>query len=700
MKKLYTTLLAAAATLAVSAQQLPNAGFEEAWVDCIPFVASGSGTSNANSTKQGTTPTSWMISNTRGSGGTGATTVGSQVSGRNSSTAVKLDNVELKVFTVTKQIPGYLTLGTPWSTSTGTGSNMDGGTFGGINFTYRPDAVEFYYQSTGSEQPTVVAYSWSGTFVQASVPASIVVTGSPKSMDMEDRDRNILGISTSKGGSITQSGTTISTLNTRLQAETTDWTRAELPLTYQNSGNPEKFNIIFGVGDYFSTTVVKSNTLTVDDVKLLYYSRLKTLSVNGSSVPGFNSNTYYYDLSDEVEMPASADDISWAFLTNSGSSRANVELDQANLTATITVTNVNAGGTDVDGLTSHTYTIKFKEGAAKAEIPTNAIRLSGTLSVYSPELVPEKTSNPQYIYLIPEEDGSYTLAIYGFSFGDIEVGDLILPGVTRTQTAEGDKYTVHEDAFYLAALGCPVDMTVDGTMSQDRETYFLINIGLAEETAGIDATIEVEFNGQSYGGDIYGGIVAIYLEDIGFDENVIQHGNVHIIAEETAPANILSRAGEQLYTFVLPEFTLGGESLGDIIVPHLTATEVAGGTRYQGTVKHLYLTDEAHTMDIYANVDVDAVVTDAFELNANIAVNWIMDPDQPDDAEGNTLPISVTFNGVRSLAGIGGIEADTDNDAPVEYFNLQGMRVNGANLTPGIYIVRQGKNVQKVLIRK
>lgn len=43
------------------------------------------------------------------------------------------------------------------------------------------------------------------------------------------------------------------------------------------------------------------------------------------------------------------------------------------------------------------------------------------------------------------------------------------------------------------------------------------------------------------------------------------------------------------------------------------------------------------------------------------------------------------------------IEA-TDNAAPVEYYNLQGMRVNG-NLAPGIYIRRQGTAVTKVLVK-
>lgn len=45
-----------------------------------------------------------------------------------------------------------------------------------------------------------------------------------------------------------------------------------------------------------------------------------------------------------------------------------------------------------------------------------------------------------------------------------------------------------------------------------------------------------------------------------------------------------------------------------------------------------------------------------------------------------------------------GIE-DAENNAPVEYFNINGVRMNAENLLPGIYIKRQGKKVEKVLIK-
>ena len=41
----------------------------------------------------------------------------------------------------------------------------------------------------------------------------------------------------------------------------------------------------------------------------------------------------------------------------------------------------------------------------------------------------------------------------------------------------------------------------------------------------------------------------------------------------------------------------------------------------------------------------------------------------------------------------------TDDNLPAEYFNLQGLKVDGANLAPGVYIRRQGSKVSKILVR-
>lgn len=49
-------------------------------------------------------------------------------------------------------------------------------------------------------------------------------------------------------------------------------------------------------------------------------------------------------------------------------------------------------------------------------------------------------------------------------------------------------------------------------------------------------------------------------------------------------------------------------------------------------------------------------------------------------------------------AGVGDVIADADENAPVEYFNLQGQRI--ANPVAGQYVIRrQGGTVTKVIVK-
>lgn len=52
---------------------------------------------------------------------------------------------------------------------------------------------------------------------------------------------------------------------------------------------------------------------------------------------------------------------------------------------------------------------------------------------------------------------------------------------------------------------------------------------------------------------------------------------------------------------------------------------------------------------------------------------------------------------IGEQSGIGMVA--TDDNLPAEYFNLQGLKVDGANLAPGVYIRRQGSKVSKILVR-
>lgn len=487
MKKIFTSLFAATAVaLTVGAQQLPNNGFEEAWIECVPWTSTG------NTKAEGTTPTSWMVSYTIGTGGNlpvGNTTIAENVAGYNSVGAVKVENKEINLVFVKKTIPGYFGLGTPWATSTSTGKNMAGGEFGGIAFAFRPDALQFMYQSTGSDQPTVLAYTWNGKFVQKEVSGNIVVSGKPTKIDMVDRDRNVIGMEDApQGGEVTEKGTLVALINTRLEATTANWTKGNLEFTYSDAAAPEKINVVFAAGDYFTTSPAKANSITVDDVKLIYYSRLKSLKVNGVDVPEFAPNTYEYNV--DAEMPADASAIAAECMGNSGSAKAEVALDAANNKATVTVTNSNVGGTDVDGEESHVYTLNFKP----AQQEENILIYNGILKI---EMDGEDISNggiESPLQLIPNAD--YTecnLLLPEKALGD-GFGDIKVDNVKMTKNGGITDFNGFVKGLTLMGGAIVADAVVTGTCDAEGNIDLLIDV--TWDNQGTPTPIKVTFNGK------------------------------------------------------------------------------------------------------------------------------------------------------------------------------------------------------------
>lgn len=686
MKKIYTaifTLAATACAMPLSAQQLDNADFEGNWNEYTPW------TSNNNTKTKGTAPESWKVSHVIGVGGTGATQVGEQTTGYNSSKAVKLYN-EPNPFKSSQIVPGYLTLGTPWATSKGgiivNPSNKDGGTFGGIDFGFRPDAISFQYQRThGSanttEKASVVAYSWCGSTQQADVPGNNVLSGSPATVTMTDRDRNILGMATVEGGDVTKSSdfALVSKINYDINGDHASWTNLVIPFEYLSTKAPQKFNIAFCAGDYFSTSPGKANTLIIDDVKLIYYSRLASLKINGADVDGFSSDTYNYSV--DMEMPAES---AFAFTTmgTSGSGKATLALDQDNATATVTVTNTNAGGTDIDGNTSHTYTLQFKKAAVKPD-PTPAgetVKYPGSLTITLGEAVIDSKAT---IEITPMSDGSYRIILPDFSLdmgdGPISLGDIVVNGAARTETNGTYLYSGKVDRMQLAG-DITANVDLEGTENQGKLNMNIHVNWIDPDSGDVIAPIEVVFKSdenETYPGNKYDGTLVINI----YEAELTDKASVYIAPD-----------GNGTCTFLLPNFSLdmgeGPMPLGDIKVENVSMTTTGTTTAYAGTVDHMQL---AHGF-ITANVNLSGT-EEAGKLRMLINVDWI-DP----DTDEIMAPIEVTFNGTLDYSAIGGIEIDNSN-APVEYYNIQGMRVNADNLTPGIYIRRQGTDVSKIFVK-
>lgn len=566
MNRLYTTILAATAlTFTAAAQQLPNAGFEEGSVTCYPWSSTNPSGPFEGNNNVGTTPKNWCVSNvyTGISNQTTGEVVENGYSG--SSNAVKLTDkkVDMSFLGIKQVIPAYMTLGTSWSTSKGyKAEQKDGGCWGGLSFQYKPDALSIAYKRNAQLKSSVIAYLWKGTFKQVNVPANVVVSGSPTTVsEMINRDRVVLGkdMTGLQGGEVTDKGTLIASFDTAIEGENNSdtWKEFIQEFTYHNNESPEMINVIISAGDYYDDSKINGNTfltseITVDNIKLVYYSRLKSLSVNGTAVADFDPNTYEYNV--DAEMPTNASAIVAECLGNSGSGNAVVALDAANNKATITVTNTNADlvgrassdVTDIDGQTSHVYTLTFKSG--EDEKDPNTREYPGNLEI---KLGDEVVKQDATVQIIPNADlTSCTFILPNFSFSGLSFGDLRVENVKMTHAngvtsfdGEVKNLILHNDAMDVDA-----DVNVTGTCDAEGNLIMKIDViwHSGEDNFG-DFPIYVTFNGK---GDAFGTSAIGGIESDVIDENVpVEYYNIQgvkVNGDNLAPGFYIVRQGKKV----------------------------------------------------------------------------------------------------------------------------------------------------------
>lgn len=477
MRKIYTLIMAAMSSLmAFAGDVVPNGGMDN-WDDCTPWTSSG------NTKTKGTTPDAWTISHVIGINGTGATAVGKSVEGYNGGTAANIYNSPNSLLS-SQIVPGYMSLGTTWSTSV-LGSKNDGGTFGGVNWTSRPDAVSFMYKrshgtANADEAATVIAYLWKGTWSQDKVPADIKMFGSATTCTMVNRDRNILGIETPFGGNVTKTDDAelVASVNTTITGDADDWTMFVAPLEYKSTAAPEMMNIILCAGDYFSTSPGKDNSLTVDDVRYVYYSRLDDIAINGVTIAGFDSDVYDYTVDMSMtDIIANQDNLTFTALGQSGMAVASISFDEVNATATITCT--NAAGTDIDDKNTYEYVLHFKsEQGSEVE----SVKYTGTLSIdLGPALGGDKVEMVTDLYIEYVSEGICNIKLLNLVLdaGDgatMEIGDIIATNVAVTEVNGTKTYTGKIEGLKLLEGMIEADADVTGNENANGELKLMIDV--------------------------------------------------------------------------------------------------------------------------------------------------------------------------------------------------------------------------------
>lgn len=415
MKKILSLALLGLA-LSANAQHLPNGNFTNWKTACGNSYQSstsklfGGTKPDGERQRPGSEPESWNGSsvNQKVMGTEKKETLVTQGSQNENSWTV-LTNKYVGALGIGSNAPAFINFGTPWVYAVSKIANCDGGVYGGMAFSSRPDAIKGRYKRTtgteGEEKAHIIAYLWKGTFT-----SNIAATGT---VSKDDVDRVVMGKETG-----TASGTLIASCDYSFSSTANnDWEEIIVPLNYvqgQEETLPEKMNVIISSADYWTRSNIKAgNVLEVDDVDFVYYHALSDLQVDGVTVEGFNESQTNYTL----DVPYEADKVTYT--VKGRSAQAQETYNEESGVLTIVVTN--------EGETT-TYTVQFDNSTATVTPYSNDLSVT-----INGECTPPQ---PTEIQLIDEKDGSTSLALNNFMLRSGEdtmpVGNIYLTNVQRS----------------------------------------------------------------------------------------------------------------------------------------------------------------------------------------------------------------------------------------------------------------------------
>ena len=489
--------LAGGVTLGAQAQQLPNASFDTPWEECFPYI----GKDGKHTKSIGTQPKGWTIANVYGMNTAGATVVAKDTLGLGTDTkAVKLTNTPNSLMS-SQIVPGYMGLGTTWNTSV-MGQQNDGGSFGGIEFTNRPDAVEFYYQRICPEvsadiPATFVAYLWKGQWQQAEVPINIAAFGSPKKETMIDRDRNILGMPTDKGGAVTKSDDALLIASSihHIKDINKELTKLVVPIEYHDStAVPTKMNLVFAANDYFDATTVKAgNSLVVDSVKLVYYHALESLT--------YGDKVYTPNAEGVIDLSEVAFDANTPMQFHVKGVGATVEKGAYNPATHEMTLEVRGNDYEANSASKTVYTLRFKSDAQVAAPELASLSISG---VPFTEL---KAGQTEYTLPFAYNPG---LVFQGTANGTATVSESVYDNVAKTHTVNVVDATSNKTTKYVfsftEAVADAASGIYDGALSVVLTNAEDVSVPTALNNAGINVTknangtINLAINNFSFAG--------------------------------------------------------------------------------------------------------------------------------------------------------------------------------------------------------
>lgn len=393
------------------AQQVPNAGFED-W----------SGEKFDGQIQ----PKDWYGSNISQMGINFNLT--NQEAGHTGKYSLMVKDTEVGALGITELSPGYFSLGKPWSYIKGIETETaTAGTSGGIGFSHRPDTMSVWIKRVGphvdKEDFYLLYYAWSGTAKGDSYKAKDRSCASVSQTNEESDIRQALDANEC---GTTQLANQIAEGMWREKKEYGEWTNIRVPIYYFNDDVPEMMNMIFSASNYpnfrAKDGLYKDNALYVDDIELIYSSKIDKLYIREREWKAFDPNSteeQIYSVGKTTEIPAVFGVRGVGSLTNArgttvkfpGRKLTSSEfqiVQQGTIDGEPMIIQVNS----TEGSSSTTYKIKFVSAASNnarlADIQVNGTTIAGFnayLNTYNVQL-PYGTTEIPVVSATAQDNGA------------------------------------------------------------------------------------------------------------------------------------------------------------------------------------------------------------------------------------------------------------------------------------------------------
>ena len=608
-------------------------------------------------------------------------------------TSVKIENYNFNKFGINQTIPGYLTLGTPWVFVGGTGimnANSyapygDGGSYGGLSFNYKPDAIKVKYKKTNSgETSHIIAYLWSGEFV-SKVPTSYDKNGNKYTYgrELSNVDRVVLGRQTDN---VTKKGTLIASVDYGIAAETTDLKDEVIELKYQDGVDKttkvENVNIVFSSSDYWTRANLKGKTsLTIDNTSFVYYSTLTSLKA-GSKTIALKDGVYNYTVAGK--MPTKEEVVATC---KSQFADAAVAVDDANHKVTVTVT--NQGGKDVDGATQHVYTLQYTAPVVKQYAGILNVEMEGE------DVIANATQEVTISYY---NDNTCDFSLPHFMFMGDDIGNIEIPNVKVSEDAAGTKtFTDGEvEAMKLAGGDIVAHVVLNGgTITSAGVINMPITVGWMPGYPNDKepTTINVLFSSDK----------KVEVTEAGYYYVIKGDDYQHPLVEHQATMLKSAKYGDMngfTYTLSLDGVNAGGINFGDMAVAGLDNTD----EQYSGTDSAVAL-GNGKTASVTVDGGKDAT-TGKYEVKFATTVdgqlyNIVFTTDDSSSSVNDVEASGAAVCGAEGAIVVEGF-AGRVNVYTVDGRLAASAQVDGEatiSVAAGLYVVRAGEKAVKVVVK-